>query len=304
MKILKRIVLVLLVVLVLIVLGGYLYFDHKFTPEENYLTVENESGPVSLMWLGEEKNVLLLPITFPADTTTYYLQFDTGSPCTVFYSNSIKAIRQVSVHNGRAKTSFCIGKTKITSATFQVLDFGNSIGKDDAVKIIGTAGADILDQRKTVLNFRENYIALNLSKVPEQFEGRLFDFAFRKRKIIINGLLKGKEEQFLFDSGTSAFELLTSKEVWEQLRLKDAKVNVEESASWGNVLTSYTASCRQHIDFNGKDIHLNDVTYVEGFSQVQYSMMKFSGMTGMLGNKLFLNSCLYIDCNENKMGIE
>jgi hypothetical protein len=49
---------------------------------------------------------------------------------------------------------------------------------------------------------------------------------------------------------------------------------------------------------------LANVTYVEGFSQTQYSMMKFSGMTGMLGNKIFLNNCLYIDCTENKIGIE
>ena len=49
---------------------------------------------------------------------------------------------------------------------------------------------------------------------------------------------------------------------------------------------------------------LNNVTYVEGYSQTQYYMMKFSGMTGMLGNRLFLNNILYIDCTQNKAGIE
>ena len=58
MKVLKKIVLTFLVVLVLAVLGGYIYFDQKFTPERNYLAVENESGSIPFTWLGTEKNYL------------------------------------------------------------------------------------------------------------------------------------------------------------------------------------------------------------------------------------------------------
>lgn len=303
MKVLKKILLPFLGVLVLAVLGGYIYFDQKFTPERNYLTIENESGPIPLTWLGTEKNVLLLPIHFEDDTATYYLQFDTGSPYTVFYSKSIKNIRQIFINQEIAKTSFYIGKTKITSDKFKIYTLGND-NNNDSLKIIGTIGADILENRKTIINFKENYIVLNLSKVPTQFQTKLFDFKFKKRKIIIRSLLNGKEEQFLFDSGTSAYELLTNKEVWEHLKLPNSKISIEKSRSWDKVLTAYTANCNQKIQFSNHEIPLNNVTYVEGFSQVQYSMMKFSGMTGMLGNKFFLNNSLYIDCTQNKMGIE
>jgi predicted aspartyl protease len=303
MKVLKKITLTFLVVLVLAVLGGYIYFDQKFTPERNYLTVENESGTIPFTWLGTEKNVLLLPIHFEGNTATYYLQFDTGSPYTVFYSKSIKNIHQISANQEIAKTSFYIGKTKITSDKFKIYNLRND-NNNEPVKVIGTIGADILENRKTIINFKENHIALNLSKVPTQFQTKLFDFKFKKRKIIIRGLLKGKEEQFLFDSGTSAYELLTNKEVWENLKLPNSKINIEKSQSWDKVLTAYTANCNQKIQFFNHEIPLNYVTYVEGFSQVQYSMMKFSGMTGMLGNKIFLNNSLYIDCTQNKMGIE
>jgi predicted aspartyl protease len=303
MKVLKKIMLTFLVVLVLAVLGGYIYFDQKFTPERNYLTVENESGSIPFTWLGTEKNVLLLPIHFEGDTATYYLQFDTGSPYTVFYSKSIKNIRQIFTNQEIAKTSFYIGKTKITSDKFKIYNLEND-NNNDSLKIIGTIGADILENRKTIINFKENYIALNLSKVPTQFQTKLFDFKFKKRKIIVKGFLKGQEENFLFDSGTSAYELLTNKELWKSLKLPNSKINIEKSQSWDNVLTTYTANCNQKIQFFNHEIPLNNVTYVEGFSQVQYSMMKFSGMTGMLGNKLFLNNGLYIDCIQNKMGIE
>jgi len=303
MKILKKIVLTFLLVLVLAAVGGYIYFDQKFTPDKNYLKVENESGSIPFTWLGKEKNVLLVPIHFSNDTITYYLQFDTGSAYTVFYSKSISNIPQISIHRETAKASFYIGKTKVISDKFKIYSTGNN--DSNTLKIIGTIGADILEDRKTIINFKENNIALNLSKVPVQFQGKVFDFKFKKRKIVFKGLLKAQEEKFLFDTGTSAYELLTNKEVWENLKLPNSKINIEKSEqSWDKVLTTFTANCKQKIQIANCEIPLNYVTYVEGFSQTQYSMMKFSGMTGMLGNKIFLNNCLYFDCTQNKMGIE
>jgi hypothetical protein len=304
MKILKKIALSILVIIIIALLGGYLYFDKKFTPEKNYLTVENESGAIPFMWLGTEKNVLLLPIHFSGNTATYYLQFDTGSPYTLFYSNSIKNIIQIAVDKELAKAVFYIGNTKITSDKFKIVNQGNNNTKSDPLKIIGTVGADILDSRKTIINFKENYIVFNVTKEPVRFKDKLIDFKFKKRKIIVKGFLKGKEESFLFDSGTSAYELLTNKEVWQDLKLPTSKINIEKSQSWEKVLTTYTANCNQRLKFGDQELPLNNVTYVEGYSQVQYSMMKFSGMTGMLGNKIFLKNTLYIDCTQNKMRIE
>lgn len=302
MKIIKKILVAFLIVLVLSLLGTYIYFDQKFTPEKNYLSIENESGTIPFTWLGEEKNVLLLPIHFSNDITTYYLQFDTGSPSTVFYSKSIHKIGQINVKNERANATFYIGKTKISSHKFKILNFGDN--ENQNIKIIGTIGSDVLENRKTTINFKENYIVLNISKESNQFHGKWVDFKFKKRKIIINGVLKGNEEKFLFDTGTSAYELLTDKEVWDNLKLPHSKVVIEKSQSWDNILTSYTAKCNQTIQFGDKIVPLNNVTYVEGFSQTQYSMMKFSGMTGMLGNKIFLNNCLNINCVQNRIGIE
>ena len=303
MKIVKKIVLAVLVLFVLSSIGGYLYFDQKFTPEQNYLKIENESGPVSFKWIGNEKNVLLLPIHLEGDTENYYLQFDTGSPYTVFYSKSIKVISSISTKGTVAKTAFSIGKTKIASDNFKIYEMGNDV-TNDSIKIIGTIGADILENRKTLINFKEGFISLNLTKAPTGFQHNLRDFEFKKRKIIINGVLKGQQEDFLFDSGTSAYELLTNKDVWHELKLPNGKTTIEKSQSWERVLTTYTADCNQNIIFDNQKVPLKKVTYVEGYSQIQYMLMKFSGMTGMLGNRIFLNKSLYLDCTQDKMGID
>jgi len=302
MKLFKKLTLGFLGILVLILVGGYIYFDQKFTPEENYLNVKNESGNIPITWLGNDKNVLLLPIHFSGNPETYYLQFDTGSPYTVFYSNQIKNIKEISINNERAETSFFIGKTEILSNRFKIFNKGKNEEKD-SIKIIGTIGSDILEDRKTVINFKDNQVAFNLNQIPNEFKNQLFDFRFKKRRIIISGRLKDKERKFLYDSGTSAYELLTYKEEWQNLKTPNSKINIEKAQSWNNVLTTYTTDCKENINFKYNEIPVNHITYVEGFSTAQFSMMKFSGMSGMLGNRIFLNNAIFIDCTAGKMAI-
>lgn len=299
MKFLKKAFLVFLLILTLICFGFYFYFDQKFNPEENYLTVKNESGKVIVKWLGENKNVMLLPVHLQNDSTTYFMQFDTGSPNTLFYENSLATFK----NKNQVKTQFTIGSTEVSSDRFKII----SIGKDNdknSIKIIGTIGSDLLDQKKTIINFKENYIVFNILKEPKSFSNSKLDFKFKKRKIIILGTLNGKEEQFLYDSGTSAYELLTNKNAWQKLKLSNYSTPVVEKAqSWERTLTSYTAKSNKIIKFKNKELLLSEVTYIEGFSQSQYMLMKFSGMTGMLGNKIFLKNTLYIDCKEEKISI-
>ncbi|MGG7440425.1 hypothetical protein ACQ7CU_20350 [Chryseobacterium arthrosphaerae] len=304
MKAIQRILVTVLLLIFSITAGGYFYFDQKFTPEKNYLTVENESGNIPVIWTDSNKSALLLPIHFPGDSTTYYLQFDTGAVYTELYSPVIEKIKAVSIRNGCAVSSFYIGKTKITSDQFKVFHTGKRPDENDSARIIGTLGADILENRKTLLNFRDGFIVFNLSKEPDHFKDKLIDFTFKKRKIVINGNLRGNNEKFLYDSGTSAYELLTNKDKWEALKLPQSKVITEKARSRPDILTAYTAGTDETIRFRNKRIPLNTVTYVEGFSQTQYMLMKFSGMTGMLGNKVFLKNRIYIDCSKEKIGIE
>ncbi|CAH0255212.1 hypothetical protein [Chryseobacterium sp. Bi04] len=304
MKIIKKIVGIILGIIAALLLGGYFYFDQKFTPEKNYLKIENESGNIPITWLGNNKSVLLVPIHFPEDSIIYYLQFDTGAACTEFYSHSIKNLKGITVRNKLAASLFYIGKSKIASDHIKILATGKKPDTTDSIKIIGTLGADILEDRKTVINFKKNFIVFNITREPVEFKNNLIDFTFKKRKIIIRGILKGKEEKFLFDSGTSAYELLTNKQNWQDLKLPHSKVIIEKAQSRPHILTTYTAETNLNIRFKNKSISLSEVTHVEGFSQIQYMLMKFSGMTGMLGNKIFLKNCLYIDCSREKISIE
>jgi len=282
---------------------GYLYFDQKFTPEKNYLKVKNQSGKIPITWQDDKKSALLVPIYFEKDTVKYFLQFDTGSPYTLFYKNSVKKINHINLNNEIAKASFLIGKTKVASENFKIIDNGESFHENDSIKIIGTLGSDILENRKSILNFKENYVEFNLHKQPVEVKNKLIDFEFKKRKVIISGILKNNKEKFLYDSGTSAYELLTSHEVWNNIKTINPKIEIEKVNSWQNTLTTYTAKTNSHIIFNKMNLPVKTVTYIDGFSKTQYLLMKFSGMTGMLGNKFFLENKIYLDCLTEKIAI-
>ncbi|UFK97971.1 hypothetical protein [Kaistella faecalis] len=303
MNLFKKILSITSILILLSLLSGYFYFDRKFTPDKNYLHVSNESGTVKIKWENKAKKAMLLPVHFSLDTVTYYMQFDTGSPYTMFYKNSIAGISKVATAGDHAESSFKIGNSIVQSDHFKVIDFGNKPG-DNAINIIGTIGTDLLENRKTVLNFKDNYVIFNLTSEPKNFENKTFDFKFKKRKIIIPAVLEGRDEEFLYDSGTSAYQLLTNKDIWEKLKLKNSKIITEKGRSWNNLLTTYTAETEKDIIFKNTKIPLSTMTYVEGYSKSQYYLMKFSGMSGMLGNEIFLQKQIYFDAKNMKMGIE
>src|SRR5690606_27164534 len=240
---------------------------------------------------------------FDSDTTTYYLQFDTGSPYTLFYKKSILGNPHISINKNRAISSFKIGNSEVKSTQFKIIDFGVKTGENN-FNIIGTIGNDILEDRKTIINFKENYVIFNLNSEPENFKNNAFNFRFEKRKIIIPAVLENNNEKFLYDSGTSGYELLTNKKIWEKLKLKNSKIIEEKEKSWNNVLTTYTAETNKKIEFHDTKILLHKITYVDGYSKTQYYLMKFSGMSGMLGNEIFFEKQLYIDTEKTKMLIE
>ena len=60
MRIFRKIVLVLLVVFVLIAFGGYLYFDQKFSPSENYLNVSGDTENIPVKWILDHQRLFFI----------------------------------------------------------------------------------------------------------------------------------------------------------------------------------------------------------------------------------------------------
>lgn len=311
MKIFKKLVLSVAVIIALSLVGGYFYFNQKFTPPDNHLNVAGMAENITLSWDTAEGNshaAVLLPVRIKGIDNVFYMQLDSGSPTTLFYKNSIQSIQakfqdkiNINEKQNRISMQFSIGNMSVTS-DFEVLNYGNTVNFESAKpgNIIGTIGTDLFEKRIVILDLK-NEVCSFVEKINENgFE----TFEFKKRKILMPGTIGGQKLKLLYDSGTSGYELLTNREEWQKYRRLNGNIKKEKGNSWGNVLTVISAPADQVIKIGNRELKLSEVTYVEGTSQMQNLLMKTSGMQGMIGNKLFLNHTLIVDCKNEKFKIK
>lgn len=311
MKIIKKIVLALLVLILLTVTTGYFYFDKKFSPPENYLKVSGNGVNIPIKWVSDNENqysALLLPVKLRGIEQTFYMQLDFGSPVTVFYKKSLQSIQnefpnEISLNPTQKEISldFNIKGLNVSSSIFELLDYGENIDSKSpqAVNSIGTIGTDLLEKRTVVLDFANHNCSFNELKLNDAF-----DFEFKKRKILFTAKIDNQNLKLLYDSGTSGYELIVNKEEWQRYKLQNSKIKTEKGNSWGNVLKVISAQANEKMQFGNRELKVSEVTYIEGVSKLQTFLMKRSGMQGMIGNKLFLNHKLFIDCKNEKFKLE
>lgn len=149
-----------------------------------------------------------------------------------------------------------------------------------------------------------NFINNTCSFTENEIENGFTKFEFKKRKLLFPAKIENQDLKLLYDSGTSGYELIINKEEWQKYKLKNRKLKVEKGNSWGNVLTVISASANKKMQFGDTQLKISEVTYIEGVSKMQTFLMKRSGMQGMIGNKIFLNHKLIIDCKNERFKVE
>jgi hypothetical protein len=311
---LKKVLIGLLLIFLLSIVSGYFYFDKKFTPAENSLTVQGSDETIPITWVATENSpisALLLPVEIENIPQRFYMQLDFGSPTTIFYSNPLASIKNkfsgttLPDSASRIRLQFALGEMTVSSEKFTVINYGKSVNWDDSeVKnIIGTIGTDLLEKRITILNFKEGRISFQERMPGLTAQHQFSNFKFNKRRILLPAKIENEDVWLLYDSGTSAFELITSKENWDLYSQPNAEVKISKGNSWGNTLSVFTAPCNKNISFADTNFKLSEVTYISGTSFIQNTLMRFSGMEGTIGNKLFLKSTVVLDCSNQRFTV-
>jgi hypothetical protein len=281
----KKILLLIVGILALGAAGGHYYFDKKFSPAANTLRVSGEAKDLKMRWT-EGRGALLLPIHIPGYEDTLYLQVDWGAPTTLFYAKALPS----------TPTGFRSQGLQVEADAFKAIAYGKPLLPGDSLPIVGTLGTDILEKRTVVLDFPRQQISFleTAPALPYQ------DFSFKKRKILLPLTLGGETFPVLYDSGSSAYELITDEATFTALKLPNEVVKQEKGNSWGKTLKVSTAPANAQIKIGNAALTLHSVTHITGTSKAQNLLMKFSGMKGMVGNRLFLGHTLVIDAAKEK----
>lgn len=323
MRIIKRILLGLLCLIIISGVGGYFYFKNKFKPAPNQLTTAASKIVIPFTWQSDSINnqlnpyaAMLLPVLIKGCPRVFYMQFDLGAPTSLFYKNKLNAIndkfKNISLQHTDDKDQlinydFFLDKNILTAKKIDVKQFDSSgINWSDTLshEIIGTIGTDLFEDKILIINYQNNNLFIG-DKIPDSISPKVnpADFKFENRRVLLPALIDETPTDIFFDSGTSAFELMTNQKTWEKLSKKDAKPNKYEVSSWGNKLKVNTIATDKSITFNKTAIPLKYVTYVEGISFVQSTLMKLSGVGGLTGNKLFINKIVVLDTKHLKFDI-
>lgn len=279
----------------------------------NQLTLSAGNHTLPLHWNGDTlagqwnpHAALLIPVTIPGCPHTFYMQFDTGSPYTLFYGNKLQAIHRKypaitalrNIGDSLGNFLFKAGPLTITARQVPVRTF-DSIAidwKNNRMPIIiGTLGTDLIDNKVAVIDYPREQLHLSDS-IPAAFQkGNTTGFHFSMRRILLPAEVAGKKTILYFDSGSSAFELLTDKATCSKLAADTSLTVRYPVQSWGKTLTANTITTADSITLAGHTIPLRHATWIEGVSDTQVNQMMKMGIGGMTGNKLFISNILVLD---------
>ncbi len=288
----------------------------------NFLQLPEKNFNFKFKWLGDSVNAtwepnayLLLPVKLPNCPRQFYMQFDLGSPSTIFYKSMLQQIesRFPKVQNMQDSGSklrnfnFKVGTMPVHATELAVMNYrSKNIDWSDekGIDIIGTIGADFIENRTMVLDYpaRQFYNGISMR---DKFASRLAltDFMFPRRSVLLPAIIRGKKLMLFYDTGSSAYQLLTDKKTSELMAAPRAIAIYSESRSWDKMRKMTTLATNDSIQIGSNTLPIRFTTFSEGASEAQITQMMKLGIGGMTGNKLFVNSVLILDTKNKKFGV-
>ena len=290
-------------------------------PADNQLVLPAKTQSIPFYWQGDSVNskwephtAILIPVKLKNCPKQFYMQFDLGSPSSLFYKNKLVAIgakypeaMQLSETVGKLLNfSFKAGKVPVTAKEIVVKQFDSSVidWRSNSIEIIGTLGVDLIDGKTAIIDYPKKKLILAAAVPAKLSQGfSMQDFMYVGRRILLPSVIQGKQTMLYFDTGSSMYELLTNKKTCEALAVPGAELIRNKVWSWNRYLTANSLASNASIMIGGMNIPIHYATYIEGTSNSQAEQMMKMGIGGMTGNKIFLDHKLVLDTKNKKFGL-
>ncbi len=320
----KKIGYTLLTILVLFIIVGFIgirkFNKALFTEKPNYLEYTSEAKPIHFEWVNdsigdlyEPKTALIIPLKIDSFSNNFYFQFDTGSPYSFIYENGLKSLKEAGLNFKEVikkenryieSLSFTLGGNHIKASMILILEnYGTSFNKNDTIsKIsIGTIGSDFMDQRITAIDFKNQNLQFYNERPQWMASISGFKpFDFKGRRFMLPATINGKELELFYDSGCSAFGLITAKNRFDNYTDINTKEIKYEGNRWGDQLPIHHKKSDKMIKTGNAILELRRISYVDMYTKYQKFMTPFTRVGGWLGNLPFVESTLILDTKKEE----
>lgn len=252
-----------------------------------------------------EKAFIFIPVKIEGLTHDFTMQLDLGTNQTLFYGNTINPymekysiladkyevpmFRNINLHMGPVEfNGLNIGYYN---------HFGEKIPLDSidskTPRHVGTIASDIFRNKIVVIDYTSCRMAV-LDSLPVEYKhlpAKEFELSDGIMKIPFR--INGNNRMLLYDTGSSPFQLVTSKE--RALEISDSQITDSLSGPlwWGKEITFYGLEVNKPIEFGGKALDKSKIYYdKEGLWNNIFDTYNVWGITG---NAYFFDNTVIID---------
>lgn len=282
-------------------------------------------------WVGDsvsgkyfDKLAMTIPVTLDNLLNKINMQLDLGAYETVIYGNSIKPyLEQYSELNNKIDTTLKFRIQSQTNYKFRNValklgtvsfgnrnighfkNFGDNIPKDSintsTEKSIGTIGPDLFENKVLIIDYPNKRLAVT-TELPKQFSKAQFrQYKIKDGRIKIPITINGKDEDVMFDTGSSLFALITTTQKANEISNKPI-VDSLKISSWGDFYMVYAQTIKSKVLFGQKQLNKENVYFDNKKSNEDF--YKEEEIWGITGNAYFLNNVVIIDYKNKRFGVK
>jgi hypothetical protein len=319
-----------LLVLSLIILGllltSWKVFNYYWRTRATINTYHSFSEPdtlsyTNIRWRGDSVGPLktdigafFVKVKLNGIDDSFYMQFDTGTPQSLFYGKTLNALKEKYPSLVPAKSpsgsywldsaNLKMGELIFDAEKILVLENLGSDKIDSSFIKIGTIGFDVIVGRKLILDFKNNQLTItnkdlnNFGFSFTELEGASLD----RFPILIPAMVNGNSVQLSYDTGSSMFSLIMDNQKLRDLKSAGPIDTLCCLSSWGKSYNFYRRKLTKSIKIG--DL-VEEKPYVYSLKPMdQYSIFPNWLMMGLTGNQMFLNNVILIDTENNIFGID
>ncbi|WP_296381431.1 hypothetical protein [Winogradskyella sp.] len=317
----KKIGYTLLILLMLMLSVGFYYirkFNNAFFKEKTaYLEYTFESKPIHFDWAAnstgsegyhEPQAAMIIPLKIKGLAHHFYMQFDTGAPHSFIYENDLKSLRAIGIDIKEVtkggerfveQLEFVLDDNHIKASMIRILgNYGNTFGKNDTISRIGigTIGSDFIKDQITAIDFKNQTLEFynersEWMKTLPKFK----PFDFTGRRIMLPVTINNKDYELFYDSGCSAFGLITIKSRFDKYSNENTEVIAYNAKSWDSSIPITSKTTNQPISIGDSKLSLKRVSFIDMYTFIQPVVTPFTRIGGWLGNQPFNESVLILD---------